>query len=262
MSEPKKVKELVNLEGKVAIITGGASGIGLASAKRLAETGATIALCDINESKGKEALSEIKALGTEARFYLCDVTSNADCRRTVDQIFEDFGRIDILFNNAGIIWRKSVTELTEDEWDAVLDVNLKAVFLFSRYVIPLMEKSGKGSIINAGSGWGLKGGVKAAAYCAAKGGVVNLTRAMAIDHGKEGIRVNCICPGDTDTELLREEAVQLGLPEKEFMRDAADRPLQRLGLPEDIANAVLFFASDLSSWVTGSTLVVDGGGIA
>jgi len=262
MSEPKKAKALVNLEGKVAIITGGASGIGLASAKRLAEAGATIAICDINESKGKEVLSEIEALGPEARFYACDVTSDADCRRTIDQVFEDFGRIDILFNNAGIIWRKSVTELAEDEWDAVLDVNLKAVFLFSRYVIPLMEKSGKGSIINAGSGWGLKGGAKAAAYCAAKGGVVNLTRAMAIDHGKEGIRVNCICPGDTDTELLREEAVQLGLPEKEFMRDAADRPLQRLGLPEDIANAVLYFASDLSSWVTGSILVVDGGGIA
>lgn len=262
MSEPKKVKEFVNLNGKVAIITGGASGIGFASAKRLAEAGAIIALCDINESKGKDAAAEIQKLGAEARFYVCDVTSDSDCRHAVNSIFEDFGRIDILFNNAGIIWRKSVTELTEDEWDAVLDVNLKAVFLFSRSVIPLMEKSGKGSIINAGSGWGLKGGAKAAAYCAAKGGVVNLTRAMAIDHGKQGIRVNCVCPGDTDTELLHEEAVQLGVPEQKFMRDAAERPLQRVGLPGDIANAVLYFASDLSSWVTGSILVVDGGGIA
>ncbi len=262
MSGREKINGLINLEGKVAVITGGASGIGLASAKRLAEAGATIAICDINESKGKETLSEIKALGTEARFYACDVTSDEDCCHTAARIFEDFGRIDILFNNAGIIWRKCVTELTEDEWDAVLDVNLKAVFLFSRYVIPLMEKSGSGSIINAGSGWGLKGGAKAAAYCAAKGGVVNLTRAMAIDHGQQGIRVNCICPGDTETELLHEEAVQLGLPEREFMKEAADRPLQRVGLPEDIANAVLYFASDLSSWVTGSILVVDGGGIA
>jgi NAD(P)-dependent dehydrogenase (short-subunit alcohol dehydrogenase family) len=262
MSEAKKNKEFISLEGKVAIITGGASGIGLASAKRLAEAGAYIGLCDINESNGKEAVAEIQDLGTEARFYVCDVTSDSDCRRVVNQIFGDFGRIDILFNNAGIIWRKSVTELTEDEWDAVLDVNLKAIFLFSRYVIPLMEKSGKGSIINAGSGWGLKGGANAAAYCAAKGGVVNLTRAMAIDHGKQGIRVNCVCPGDTDTELLHEEAVQLELPEEQFMKEAADRPLQRVGLPEDIANAVLYFASDLSSWVTGSILVVDGGGIA
>ena len=262
MVRAKRVKELINLEGKVAIITGGASGIGLASAKRLAEAGATIALCDINESKGKEAIKEIQELETEVRFYVCDVTSDSDCRDAVDRIFGDFGRIDILFNNAGIIWRKSVTELTEDEWDAVLDVNLKAVFLFSRYVIPLMEKSGSGSIINTGSGWGLKGGANAAAYCAAKGGVVNLTRAMAIDHGKEGIRVNCICPGDTDTELLHEEAVQLGIPEREFMKKATDRPIQRIGLPEDIANAVLYFASDLSSWATGSILVVDGGGIA
>jgi NAD(P)-dependent dehydrogenase (short-subunit alcohol dehydrogenase family) len=262
MRGTKEINELMSLEGKVAIITGGASGIGLASAKRLAEAGATIALCDINETKGKEAAAEILKLGIEARFYLCDVTSDSDCRRVIDKIFGDFGRIDILFNNAGIIWRKSVTELAEDEWDAVLDVNLKAIFLFSRYVIPLMEKSGKGSIINAGSGWGLKGGAKAAAYCAAKGGVVNLTRAMAIDHGKQGIRVNCVCPGDTDTELLHEEAVQMGVPEREFMAEAADRPLQRLGLPDDIANAILYFASDLSSWVTGSILVVDGGGIA
>jgi NAD(P)-dependent dehydrogenase (short-subunit alcohol dehydrogenase family) len=262
MSGPKEIKDLMNLEGKVAIITGGASGIGFASAKRLAEAGATIALCDINETKGKEAVAEIKKLGTEARFYVCDVTSDSECRHAIDAIFEDFGRIDILFNNAGIIWRKSVLELTEDEWDAVLDVNLKAIFLLSRYVIPLMEKSGKGSIINSGSGWGLKGGEKAAAYCAAKGGVVNLTRAMAIDHGKQGIRVNCVCPGDTDTELLHEEAVQLGLPEREFMEEAAERPLQRIGLPEDVANAVLYFASDLANWVTGSILVVDGGGIA
>jgi NAD(P)-dependent dehydrogenase (short-subunit alcohol dehydrogenase family) len=262
MSGPKEIKELMNLEGKVAIITGGASGIGFASAKRLAEAGATIALCDINDMKGKEAVAEIQKLEAEARFYVCDVTSDSDCRRAIDAIFGDFGRIDILFNNAGIIWRKSVLELTEDEWDAVLDVNLKAIFLLSRYVIPLMEKSGKGSIINSGSGWGLKGGAKAAAYCAAKGGVVNLTRAMAIEQGKQGIRVNCVCPGDTDTELLHEEAVQLGLPEREFMEEAAERPLQRLGLPEDIANAVLYFASDLASWVTGSILVVDGGGIA
>jgi NAD(P)-dependent dehydrogenase (short-subunit alcohol dehydrogenase family) len=262
MMTSSNIKELMSLEGKVAIITGGASGIGLASAKRLAEAGATIALCDINEIKGMEAAGELQKLGTEARFYVCDVTSDSDCRRAVNSIYGDFGRIDILFNNAGIIWRKSLTELSEEEWDAMLDVNLKAIFLLSRYVIPLMEKSGEGSIINTGSGWGLKGGAKAAAYCAAKGGVVNLTRAMAIDHGKQGIRVNCICPGDTNTELLHEEAVQLGLPDRELMEKAADRPLQRIGLPEDIANAVLYFASELSSWSTGSILVVDGGGIA
>jgi NAD(P)-dependent dehydrogenase (short-subunit alcohol dehydrogenase family) len=141
-------------------------------------------------------------------------------------------------------------------------VNLKGIFLLSRRVIPEMMKSGCGSIINTGSGWGLEGGEKAAAYCAAKGGVVNLTRAMAIDHGKDRIRVNCVCPGDIDTEMLNEEAVQLGLSKAEFLKQAEDRPLHRLGLPMDVANAVLYFASDLSAWVTGSILVVDGGGLA
>jgi NAD(P)-dependent dehydrogenase (short-subunit alcohol dehydrogenase family) len=125
-----------------------------------------------------------------------------------------------------------------------------------------MIKTGGGSIINTGSGWGLKGGSMALAYCASKGGVVNMTRAMAIDHGKHGIRVNCVCPGDTDTPMLRGEADQLGVDEEEFMKAAADRPINRVGTPEDIANAVLFLASDLSSWITGTTIVVDGGGIA
>ncbi len=158
--------------------------------------------------------------------------------------------------------RKNVVELSEEEWDLVLNVNLKAIYLLSRQVIPRMIEDGGGSIINTGSGWGLKGGPNAAAYCAAKGGTVNLTRAMAIDHGRQGIRVNCVCPGDTDTELLHDEAAQLGEDDAEFMKVAADRPLHRVGLPEDIANAVLYFASDMSGWVTGSVLVVDGGGLA
>jgi len=126
-----------------------------------------------------------------------------------------------------------------------------------------MAEGGGGSIINTGSGWGLKGGDNAAAYCAAKGGLVNLTRAMAIDHGKENIRVNCVCPGDTDTPLLRSEGKQLGIEEDLFLKSSAKgRPIERLGTPDDIANAVLFFASNLSTWITGSTLIVDGGGLA
>lgn len=132
----------------------------------------------------------------------------------------------------------------------------------SKHVIPCMHPDRGGSIINIGSGWGLKGGPDAAAYCAAKGGIANLTRAMAIDHGPIGIRVNCVCPGDTDTPLLRSEAVQLGVDMDEFMREAAARPIRRVGTPDDIANAVLFFASPMSTWVTGATLVVDGGGLA
>ncbi len=125
-----------------------------------------------------------------------------------------------------------------------------------------MIKNGGGNIINTGSGWSLRGGPKAVSYCAAKGGVINLTRAMAIDHGKHNIRVNCVCPGDVDTPLLHAEAAQLGEDDEDFIIKAADRPISRLGTPEDIANAVLFFASNMSAWVTGSILVVDGGGLA
>jgi len=252
----------ISLEGKVAIVTGAASGIGLATAKLLAEMGATIALIDINEKSGVEAAVQIKEFGGKAKFFYCNVSSNFECKKTADAIYTEFGRIDILFNNAGVIQRKNIVELSEKEWDLVLDVNLKAIYLLSHYVIPIMVEGGGGSIINTGSGWGLKGGPNAAAYCAAKGGVVNLTRAMAIDHGKQGIRVNCVCPGDIDTPLLHGEAHQLGVDEESFIREAADRPLNRIGVPRDIANVVLYLASDLSCWVTCSILVVDVGGLA
>jgi len=262
MNKNPKASEILSLVGNVAMITGAASGIGLAAAKLLAKEGASVALLDVDKTKGKKAEEEIKKLGGKAKFFSCNVASGSDCKKTTEDVYREFGKIDILFNNAGVTRRKDIVELSEEEWDLVLNVNLKSIYLLSRHVIPYMIKDGGGSIINTGSGWGLKGGPKAAAYCAAKGGVVNLTRAMAIDHGRQGIRVNCVCPGDVDTPLLHEEAVQLGEDEAEFMKKAADRPLNRVGQPEDIANAVLYFASDMSSWVTGSILVVDGGGLA
>jgi len=143
-----------------------------------------------------------------------------------------------------------------------MDVNAKSVFLMCKYVIPVMVREGGGAIVNTASGWGLVGGPQAVAYCAAKGAVVQLTRAMAIDHGIDKIRVNCICPGDTDTPMLRAEAKQLGQTETDFMAGAADRPLRRIGTPQEIAEAVLYLASDAASFVTGTTLVIDGGGLA
>ena len=258
-----KDKNPLSLEGKVAAITGASSGIGLATSELLAEYNAQVVLLDINEEQGRNAAEKIKEAGGKAKFIKCDVTSDEDCRNAVEEIKQDFKKIDILFNNAGIIVRKTVVELSEKEWDLAIDVCLKGAYLMSKYAIPVMAEGGGGSIINTGSGWGLKGGDNAASYCAAKGGIVNLTKAMAIDHGKQDIRVNCVCPGDTDTPLLRGEAHQLGIQEEEFLKSSAvGRPLERLGTPKDIANAVLFFASDLSSWVTGSVLVVDGGGLA
>lgn len=257
-------KNILSLDGKVAVVTGGASGIGYASAELLAQYGAKVAILDVNEKMGQEAASKILSQGAEAVFLKCDVTSSENCKNVVDEIKNKFGRIDILFNNAGVTKRKTVVGLEEKEWDFVIDVSLKGAYLMSKYVIPVMADNGGGSIINTGSGWGLKGGDDAAAYCAAKGGVVNLTRAMAIDHGKQNIRVNSVNPGDTDTPLLRDEGHQLGMDDEEkFLKlSAVGRPLERIGTPRDIANAVLFFASDLSTWVTGAALVVDGGGLA
>lgn len=256
-------QDVLNLSGKVAVVTGGASGIGLAAAGLLADFGAHVVLLDINEQQGTQAAQDIMNRGGAASFLRCDVSSSEDCKHTASKIEGEHGKVDILFNNAGIIRRKTVVELEEADWDLVMDVSLKGVYLLSKYMIPVMERSGGGSIINTGSGWGLKGGDQAASYCAAKAGVVNLTRAMAIDHGPANIRVNCVSPGDTDTPLLRDEAKQLQQDEAAFLvASAGGRPLERLGTPRDIANAVLFLASDLSSWVTGSVLVVDGGGIA
>lgn len=254
--------KLISLEGKVAVITGGASGIGLGTAKQLVEMGARISIFDRDEKNGARAMEEIKSLGGETVFFKCDVTSAFNCKQAVEGTIKKYGKIDILFNNAGIAIRKNAVDLTDAEWDQALNTTLKGVYLVSHYVIPYMIKSGGGSIINTGSGWSLKGGPKAVSYCAAKGGVLNMTRAMAIDHGQHNIRVNCVCPGDVDTPLLRAECAQLGEDIDRFMEQAAQRPIHRVGRPEDVANAVLFFASDMSSWVTGACLVVDGGGTA
>jgi NAD(P)-dependent dehydrogenase (short-subunit alcohol dehydrogenase family) len=258
----EKTAEMISLAGKTAVVSGGASGIGLGSARLLAGVGAAVALLDVDGARGKTAEQEIRGLGGEAEFYRCDVTVASDCERVVADVVRKFGRVDVLVNSAGVIRRRSVTDLTEQQWDQVVDVCLKGIYLLSHSVVPYMIECGGGSIVNIGSGWSLRGGPDAAAYCAAKGGVLNLTRAMAVDHGKQGIRVNCVCPGDVDTPLLRSEAEQLGADMDEFMKEAARRPLGRVGTPEDVAKAVLFFASDMSSWVTGAHLVVDGGGLA
>ena len=261
-SKNSRILDHISLDGKVAIVTGGSSGIGLASAELLAEVGATVVILDINEAEGIKAVEQIKKSGGKAKFLFCDVSSDSECKQTIHAIHKEFGRIDVLFNNAGVMRRKNVVNLEEKDWDLMINVNLKSVYLLSRYVIPIMIEGKGGSIINNGSGWGIKGGPNAVAYCAAKGGVVNMTRAMAIDFGKQGIRVNCVCPGDVDTPLLRGEAKQLGLDVEEFMKEAADRPLGRVGNVKDVAHAVLYLASDLSSWVTGTFLIVDGGGLA
>jgi NAD(P)-dependent dehydrogenase (short-subunit alcohol dehydrogenase family) len=250
------------LKDKVALITGGASGIGRATALLFAQEGAAVAIVDIDVESGESVAREIQAAGGRAIFTPCDVTSAEDCQRAVDAAVKAFGGLDILFNNAGIVRRADVLTTTEEEWDRVMDVNVKSVFLMSKYAIPHMEKRHGGSIINTSSGWGLKGGGNAVSYCASKGAVTNMTRAMAIDHGKSNIRVNAICPGDTDTPMLHNEADQLGQDYQAFLAESADRPLRRYAQPIEIARSVLFLASEAASFVTGAALAVDGGGSA
>jgi NAD(P)-dependent dehydrogenase (short-subunit alcohol dehydrogenase family) len=260
-------KDYLDLSGKAAVITGAGSGIGLAVADMLSAYGAAVAIVDVNPA-GEEEARKFREAGRNVQFFRCDVTNEQNVKETVEAIVSAFGHIDILHNNAGVTVRKTIENLSEKEWDFVLDVGLKGLFLMSKYVIPEMRKAGGGSIVNTGSGWGLKGGDQAAAYCAVKGGIVNVTRAMAIDHGKDNIRVNSVNPGDTVTPMMISEGWQTGEIKSEADIEAflyscgAGRPLGRIGMPEDIAKAVLFLCSNLAGWVTGAALVVDGGGIA
>ncbi len=251
-----------SLAGKVAIVTGGASGIGRAIAALFAHHGAQVTIVDLDEVRGPHACEEIIAQGGRAAFHAADVTSAQACAEVIERVARDCGALHLLCNNAGIIRRASVVELSEEEWDRVMAVNVKSAFLMCKHAVPLLARSGGGCIINTASGWGLAGGPRAAAYCASKGALVLLTKAMAIDHGPQNIRVNCICPGDTDTPMLRQEARELGEPSDAFLDAAARRPLQRVGQPAEIAQAALYLASDASSFVTGTALVVDGGGLA
>jgi NAD(P)-dependent dehydrogenase (short-subunit alcohol dehydrogenase family) len=252
----------MRLKDKVALITGGTSGIGEATALLFAAEGATVAVTGRNEKRGAGVIERIAAAGGESIFLQADVSRAADCRRAVNETLSAFGRIDILFNNAGVFYPQTALECSEQEWDEQIDVNLKGTFLMSKFALPTMIAQGSGVIVNNASGWGIVGGDHAVAYCASKGGVVLMTKAMAIDHGAQGIRVNCICPGDVETPMLPADAKMRGLKWEDYLAGCAVRPLGRVGTVEEIAKAVLFLASDDSSFMTGAALVVDGGGTA
>jgi NAD(P)-dependent dehydrogenase (short-subunit alcohol dehydrogenase family) len=252
----------MRLKDKVALITGGTSGIGEATALLFAREGARVAITGRNAERGNDVVHRIKELGREAIFLQADVSSASACERTVNDIIREFGGIDILFNNAGVFYPQTALECSEREWDEQIDVNLKGTFLMSKFALPGMITRRSGVIVNNASGWGIVGGDHAVAYCASKGGVVLMTKAMAIDHGSHGIRVNCVCPGDVETPMLPADAKMRGLKWEEYISGCANRPLARVGTVDEIAKAVLFLASDDSSFMTGAALVVDGGGTA
>jgi NAD(P)-dependent dehydrogenase (short-subunit alcohol dehydrogenase family) len=252
----------MRLENKVALITGGTSGIGEATAVLFAREGAKVTITGRDEKRGRAVVEKITNDGGKAIFIRSDVRHAEDCRAAIDETLLAFGRLDILFNNAGVFFPHTAVECTEEEWDLQMDINLKGTFLMSKAALPRMIEQHSGVIINNSSGWGMAGGDSAVAYCASKGGVVLLSKAMAIDHGRQGIRVNCICPGDVDTPMLPEDARLRGLKWEDYLAGCADRPMGRIGTSDEIAKAALFLASDESSFMTGAALVVDGGGLA
>jgi len=252
----------MRIKDKVALITGGTSGIGEATALLFAKEGAEVAITGRNHKRGAAVVKRIKEVGNGGLFIPADVRVAGDCRRAVYETVAAFGRLDILFNNAGVFYPQTALECSEKEWDEQIDVNLKGTFLMSKFALPVMIAQGRGVIVNNSSGWGIVGGDHAVAYCASKGGVVLMTKAMAIDHGPQGIRVNCICPGDVETPILPADAKMRGLRWEDYLAGCAIRPLGRIGTVDEIAKAVLFLASDDSSFMTGAALVVDGGGSA
>lgn len=252
----------MRLADRVALITGATSGIGRATALLFAREGARLALTGRNDERGRAVAAEIRAARGNATYLHSDVCREADCRAAVEHALSEYGRLDVLFNNAGVFFANTAVECSEQEWDAQVDTSLKGAFLMSKFALPHMIRQGRGSIIHNSSGWGIVGGDRAVAYCAAKGGLVLMAKAMAIDHGRQGIRVNCVCPGDVDTPMLPEDARARRMDWQRYLEGCANRPLGRIGTAEEIAKAVLFLASDESSFVTGAALVVDGGGSA
>ncbi|APT51282.1 MULTISPECIES: glucose 1-dehydrogenase [Bacillus] len=249
----------MNIAGKVVLITGGASGIGLAAVKLFLEHGAKVAVADINEDSGKQLVESLPH--EHAAFFKTDITNEADCQKTVQSVLSQFGTIDVLINNAGIEIVSPIHEMTLEDWNHILQVNLTGVFLMSKHTLPHMLEKKSGSIINTGSVGGLVGWPDIPAYNATKGGVIQLTKSMAIDYAAHQIRVNCIAPGIIDTPLneksfLDNHSESLEVVKKE---KAKVNPLLRLGTPEEIAGVMLFLASDLSSYMTGSVVTADGG---
>jgi len=252
------------LLNKVALITGGTSGIGEATALVFAAEGAKVAITGRRRKLGEHVVAQIERSGGEAIYLESDVIRSIDCRRAIDETVMAFGRIDILFNNAGIATHGTLEKTAESDWDRVFEVNVKGVYLMTKLIIPVMRRQGGGVIINNASDWGIVGGPGYAAYSASKGAVVLMTKTVALELARENIRVNAICPGDTFVERWRTDTRRnsSGDMEQRLKEMGEEMPIGRVGTAEEIAKSVLFLACDDSSFMTGSSLIVDGGNTA
>ena len=253
-------------EGKVVIVTGGALGIGQATALEFAREGASVAIADINEEAGRDTVSQARDLSGDGLLVNADVSHSGECQRVVAETVAAFGGVDILFNNVGIQAPSSyfnVEDMPEEIWDRILNVNLKSYFLMSKYAIPEIRKRGGGAIINTSSVQGLQSQKLVPAYAASKGGILSLTRQMALEYASENIRVLAVCPGSIDTQMVREAAKLEPGDSNDVVRQwGLAHPIGRIGAAQEIANVVLFLASDKASFMTGEYVCVDGGYMA
>lgn len=257
-----QAKLQAKLQGRVGLITGIASGIGRTGAQVFAEAGASLVLMDVDAPGGEETVSLINRAGGTATFIHGDVSAAADVKRAVTTAVENYGKLDLVWSNAGIGVYKTVPETEEEEWDRIIDVNLKGAFLVCKYSIPEIAKAGGGTVVLTGSINSFSAAPQWAAYCATKGAVLMLAKAMAIDHASQGVRVNCVCPGSVDTKLQEEWLKNRsdGRSYDEAVRqDKADHLLNRYATAEEVSRAALFLSCDDSSFTTASALMVDGG---
>lgn len=254
-----KEEVVMRLKDKVAIITGAGAGIGYATALLFAKEGAKVVVADLDPKAGKETLNRIKKDGGSGLFIKANVAKVNDVRKMVEETLKHYGKIDILVNNAGIYTKGDVVTTSEENWDRILDVNLRGIYLCSKYTIPEMIKKGGGSIVNVASEAGLVGIKNQVVYNVSKAAVIMLTKSTAIDFADKGIRVNNVCPGTTETPLVRAAIQKEKDPKKARKALEECRPANRLGRPEEIASAILYMASDEPGYATGSSLVIDGG---
>jgi NAD(P)-dependent dehydrogenase (short-subunit alcohol dehydrogenase family) len=247
------------LAGKAALVTGGGSGIGRAIAVAFAREGAKVAVAGRRPEKLRETLRETEPHGGETLAIRCDVSKSKDAERAVQEAADAFGSLNVLVNNAGALHVSTIEAMTEEQWDRLMEINLKGPFLMSRAVLGEFRKAGGGTIVNIGSVLGLIGMKDRAAYCASKGGVTLLTKALALDHAHENVRVNCICPSIVETELVAGLFAEGAAGEALRKARIAGIPLGRMGRPEDVAEMAVFLASEESSWLTGTAIPLDGG---
>jgi NAD(P)-dependent dehydrogenase (short-subunit alcohol dehydrogenase family) len=252
----------MELQNRVAIITGAASGMGRATSELFAREGASVVVADFDEAGGEETAKSIRDSGATAIFVRTDVARAADVERLVKAAIEEYGQIDILHNNAGMFLVKFLEDMTEEEWDRILGVNLKSIFLAVKFAVPHMKARRSGCILNTASTGSFLGQHRTPAYIASKGGVAMLTKTLALDYAEYGIRVNCICPGAVDTPMLRSHFRQSPDPQGAAELEQRLIPMKRFLDPEEIAQAALYLASDRARGVTGAALVVDGGSLA